>query len=148
MPTENGLGLPIARLMGSEKELQFRWVRKPEIGKPGDGLFSVLITGDLLKECHILDGDFAICRVADGIEYDGQLAAVLIYNCLTVKCVHEDGEAFVLQGCGNPAKFLRADRADAIVVGVVIRIERDITQPAPTEFENVVPIFGGKYARS
>lgn len=93
---------------------------------PGQRICAVQIIGESLIAAAILSGDFAICRITSELDFNGQLAAVLIRDGLTLKYVHFEMNGGVWLRAANKNYVDRYfEPGEALVQAVVVRTERD-----------------------
>lgn len=108
-------------------QIGWRWIHPPRNYRPGHELCAVQINGDSLIGSAIVNGDVAICRLTPELERNGQLAAVLIGDGLTLKYVHVETNGGVWLRAANP---LFPDRfflpGEATIQAIVMMIERDL----------------------
>ncbi|MGE0133298.1 MAG: LexA family protein [Blastocatellales bacterium] len=105
----------------------WRWIRKPKNYKPNWRVCAVYINGNSLVEALIGDGDIAICRLTNELERNGQLAAVLIPEGITLKfCWFEQDGRARLESRNAAYKDRWFEGEDIRIQAVVIRIERDL----------------------
>lgn len=105
----------------------WRWIRVPKNYRPGQQICAVRIVGNSLIEDAILTGDYAICRITSELERNGQLAAVLIAEGLTLKYAHFDPRGGVwLRGASKHYRDTYYEPGEASIQAIVIRIERDL----------------------
>ena len=105
----------------------WRWIRVPKNYRPSQQICAVQVVGDSLIGEAILTGDFAICRITPELERNGQLAAVLIGDGLTLKFTYFDPRGGVwLRGASVNYKDQYYEPGEAAVQAVVVRIERDM----------------------
>lgn len=95
-------------------------------------LFAQIAAGNPFQDCFqigsaIVNGDVAICRFTTQLERNGQLAAVLIGDGLTLKYVHVETSGGCWLRAANP-RF--PDRfflpGEAMIQAVALTIERDL----------------------
>lgn len=108
-------------------QIGWRWIRVPRNYRPGQQICAVRIIGESLIEAAILSGDYAICRLTAEIERNGQLAAVLIGEGLTLKYTYFDPRGGVwLRGASTSYVDKYYEPGEAIIQAVVVRVERDM----------------------
>lgn len=108
-------------------QIGWRWIHPPRNYRLGQELCAVQIIGDSLVGSAIVNGDVAICHLTPELDKNGQLAAVLIADGLTLKYVHFEANGGLWLRAANP-RF--PDRyclpGEACVQAVVMTIERDL----------------------
>jgi len=106
----------------------WRWIPPPRNYRRGHRLCAVRVFGDSLRESAILTGDYAICRLSTELDFNGQLAAVLIANeGLTLKYAHCERNGVLRLRAANPRfKERYFQPGEAFVQAVVMTIERDL----------------------
>lgn len=105
----------------------WREIRVPRGYRETESYFAVVINGESLKDIGIFKDDIAVCRITPRLDYDGQLAAVLINGGVTLKFVFFCSDNRVRLESRNPAYRDWWCEADEIgVQAVVVRIERDL----------------------
>ncbi len=105
----------------------YRWISAPPGYRTGYQLCAVRVCGDSLVNAAIISGDYAICRLTNQIERNGQLAAVLLAEGLTLKYAHFERSGGLWLRAANP-RF--PDRfclpGEASIQAVVMTIEREL----------------------
>lgn len=105
----------------------YRWIAKPIGFRKGYQLCAVRVYGDSLINAAIISGDYAICRLTSQVERNGQLAAVLIGDGLTLKYVHFEGDGGLWLRAANPRVQDRYfSPGEAFIQATVLTIERDL----------------------
>lgn len=105
----------------------WRDIRVPRGWKQTKKYCAVQINGESLRDAAILSGDYAICWLTPELEWNGQLAAVLVNGGITLKFVYYGAENRVRLESRNEAYADRWFEADEIgIQAVVVRIERDL----------------------
>lgn len=107
--------------------LGHRWIPIPKNYRPGYRLCAVRVFGDSLINAAIIPGDYAICRLTNEVERNGQLSAVLISEGLTLKYAYFNDDGGLILRAANP-RF--QDRyyspGEASIQAIVMTIERDL----------------------
>lgn len=104
-----------------------RWIPIPKGYRKGHRLCAVRVYGDSLVNAAIISGDYAICRLTSEVERNGQLAAVMIQEGLTLKYVHVETSGGLWLRAANPrVKDRYFSPGEAFVQAVVMTIERDL----------------------
>jgi repressor LexA len=102
-----------------------RVIELPNLVAPGEGFYYLRVHGTSMVDDHILDGDLVLAKRQDQIDYDGQIAVVLVKGReATLKRVYREGSRVRLQPASaeHEPRWERAD--DVVVQGRVVSIIR------------------------
>lgn len=105
----------------------YRWITKPRGYCAGYRLCAVRVFGESLINAAIIPGDYAICRLTNQAERNGQLAAVLIADGLTLKYVHFETDGGLWLRAANPRfQDQYFSPGEASIQAIVMTIEREL----------------------
>lgn len=105
----------------------WREIRVPRGYRETEKYFAVVVNGESLKDAAILKGDIAVCRLTPQVEYNGQLAAVLINGGVTLKFIFYCSDNRVrLESRNQKYSDWWYDADEVGIQAVVVRIERDL----------------------
>ncbi|MCX8044834.1 MAG: transcriptional repressor LexA [Desulfobacterota bacterium] len=92
-----------------------------------EGMFFLRVSGDSMREAHILDGDLALIRPQSNVEQGG-IAAVLVGDEATLKYVFKERHALRLQPANAAMKpiWVAPGSDEVRIIGKVVGIFRNM----------------------
>ena len=94
--------------------------------RPRARFAAVRINGDSLIEAQIFDGQIAVIELTPELQFNGQLAAVLTPEGLTLKHCWFEGHLVRLLACNRRYRPQLWPVEEVTVQGFVVRIEKDL----------------------
>jgi repressor LexA len=105
--------------------VRFRDIRAIKGARTSEQYAGIEVLGSSLLLDNIADGDYAIFRLTHEAR-NGDLVVARVPDGLTIKYYHPSTDEKILLSGADPAYDQLWEASEVVVLGVVVRIERDL----------------------